>query len=170
MEKEEILLELFKKGRMTYADITRLGYQRTDARDFLDDFIKERQIKEEGRKDWKRGKKLWYSLTAEGKRRLFKSKSDNALEAFKMLKEVIKAVPEADALVILAELESQVRAAIRFDEGVIRLSPKNAELDRNGQGHLQTTGTGEERRASEAFYKRTGGRVQVSIPKKRRLR
>jgi len=163
MEKEEILLELFKKGRMTYANITRLGYQRTDARNYLDDFIKQKLIKEEGRKEWKPGKKLLYRLTAKGKRSLFKSKSDKAFEAFKTLKEVVKAVPEMDALVILGELESQVRAAVRFDEDVYESLPKNAEL-------AASTETEEERKTRKEFYRKTGGKVQVPIPEKRRLR
>jgi predicted ArsR family transcriptional regulator len=161
--KKDILLELFKKGRMTYADITRLGYQREDARILLTGFIKHKLIREEERKNWKRGKKLWYSLTAKGKRQLFASKSNDAWEALETLKEVVKAVPEGDALLILGELESQVRAAIRFDEDVYALLPKNAVLEDSSQA-------GDARERWEAILKETGGKVQVSIPEKRRLR
>jgi predicted ArsR family transcriptional regulator len=162
MEKD-ILLALFKEGRMTYADIVRLGFRRTDARILLDYFKKHELIREEGRKNWKRGKKLWYSLTAKGKRSLFSSKSEGALEAFKTLKEVVKAVPEVDALVILGELESQVRAGIRFVEDVYELLPRGAELK-------ESTEKPEERERCKAILKETGGKVQVSIPEKRRLR
>jgi hypothetical protein len=67
-----------------------------------------------------------------------------------------------DALLILGELESQVRAAMRFDEDVYELLPKNAVL-------VESTETKEERERREAFFKETGGKVQVSIPEKRRI-
>ncbi|MCJ7423094.1 hypothetical protein MUP01_02350 [Candidatus Bathyarchaeota archaeon] len=57
-----------------------------------------------------------------------KPTSKRALEAFKTLKEVVKAVPEGDALLILEELESQVRAAMRFDEDVYKLLPWGLSL------------------------------------------
>ena len=90
-----------------------------------------------------------------------KPTSKRALEAFKTLKEVVKAVPKVDALLILGELESQVRAAMRFDEDVYKLLPRGAELK-------ESTEKPEERERRKAFLKETGGKVQVSIPEKRR--
>lgn len=84
------------------------------------------------------------------------------------IKELVTSLEPVEAYVFLGEVRRSLLDVITFVEDIYRLLPKNAELDRNGRGHLQTTGTGEERRESEAFHKKTGGRVQVSIPEKRR--
>lgn len=65
-DSDQIMLALFDK-KMTYADIARLIRQRKKARLVLNDLIEKQLISEEGRENWKHGKKLWYSLTEEGK-------------------------------------------------------------------------------------------------------
>jgi hypothetical protein len=70
---------------------------------------------------------------------------------------------EVDALVILGDLESQVRAAMRFDEDVYELLPKNAK-------DVASTETEEERKTRKEFYRKTGGKIQVSIPERKRER
>lgn len=161
-----MLQEMFRsecrKERMNCSDIARLGLRRESARALLDVLIKRKLIREEGRKDWKRGKTIWCRLTRKGRRRLFSLGSQQALEALEELKEVIKAVPEEDALLILSELLSQVWASIRlFDEDVYALLPRGAKLS-------ESTEKPEDRERRKTILKETGGKVQVPIHEKRR--
>lgn len=115
-----------------------------------------------------KGPEVWYSLTQEGKREIVNSIVGDHAETIKVLKEVFATMDPVEAYVILGDLEQSLLNVVTFVDDVYSLLPKTAELARNGQGHLQTTGTSEERREWEAFYKKTGGKVQVSIPEKRR--
>jgi len=87
--------------------------------------------------------------------------SHTVKERAALVQEVAKSLDPIEAVVFLEDIKQSLMESIRFVEDVYDLLPKNAEL-------VASTETEEERERRKAFLKETGGRVQVSIPEKRR--
>ncbi len=87
---DSILLALLENDTMTYQQIVDLGIRRQNARKRLDNLIQQGLIREEGRKDWKHGKKLWYSLTDNGREECFRLAADNLNEGIKAINTILR--------------------------------------------------------------------------------
>lgn len=87
---DSILLALLENDTMTYQQIVDLGIRRQNARKRLDNLIQQGLIREEGRKDWKHGKKLWYSLTDNGREECFRLAADNLNEGIKAISTILR--------------------------------------------------------------------------------
>jgi predicted ArsR family transcriptional regulator len=83
-----ILKLLFEKKKMNYRDITDTGIHPNVARRELDQLIRKRLVKEEGRENWKRGKKLFYSLTEKGRTAYIHVAFDAVDKALRDVKEI----------------------------------------------------------------------------------
>lgn len=73
---------------MTFQQIVDLGIRRNTARLKLDKLIRRRLVHEEGRENWKQGKKLWYSLTEKGKKECMCIALNNLNESFKVVEKL----------------------------------------------------------------------------------
>jgi len=82
---ERILLALLKRQRMHYQGIVNLGIRRNDARKLLDTLVELKLVREEGRKTWKHGKKLHYSLTKKGEHEALQVAMNQLGESAKVL-------------------------------------------------------------------------------------
>jgi DNA-binding PadR family transcriptional regulator len=83
-----ILELLFEKKKMNYRDITDSGIHPNIARRELDKLIRKRLVIEEGRENWKRGKKLFYSLTKKGRETYIHAVFDSASKALKAIQQI----------------------------------------------------------------------------------
>jgi predicted ArsR family transcriptional regulator len=88
MTFDEILSALLEQDRMDYQEICNLGIRRQDARVRLDGLKKKGFVLEEGRKKWKRGKKLFYSLTEKGREECFRQALDNIKQGLEDLERI----------------------------------------------------------------------------------
>jgi predicted ArsR family transcriptional regulator len=86
---DDILLALLENDTMTYQQIVDLGIRRQNARARLDNFIHQGLVREDGRDDWKRGKKLLYSLTDNGREECFRLAADNLNEGIKAISTIL---------------------------------------------------------------------------------
>jgi predicted ArsR family transcriptional regulator len=86
---DNVLLALLENERVTYQQIVDLGIRRQNARARLDNLIHQGLIREDGRNDWKRGKKLWYSLTDNGREECFRLAADNLNEGIKAISTIL---------------------------------------------------------------------------------
>jgi hypothetical protein len=116
-------------------------------------------------KDWRPGMKKFYSLTSYGKKQVILNLAKNSAEILEDMKEILIQAKLDDprlvdilALALKAELSKPLPL---FVEDVYALLPKNAEL-------VASTETEEERETCKTILKETGGKVQISIPEKRR--
>ena len=162
-EEDLIIMQaLWEKPGMTYQEISNLegNRNRNRARQRLDRLVEHELIEEDGRVSWRKGKKLAYSLTRKGKREYFRSNSIRATEKISILKEAVKGMDPVEASVLLEELKKYAKELTTFVDDVYNTLPKNAEL-------IGSTETEDERKRREAFYRETGGKVQVSLPSKR---
>jgi len=65
----KLLLALFNNEKTTFSNIQdKTKISPRIIRRYLDQLISRRLVNEEGRENWKRGKKLYYSLTGKGRR------------------------------------------------------------------------------------------------------
>jgi len=87
--------------------------------------------------------------------------SHTAKEQAALVQEVAKSLDPVEAVVFLEDIKRSLMESIHFVENVYDLLPKNAEL-------VASTETEEERETRKEFYRKTSGKVQVSIPEKRR--
>jgi len=83
---------------MTYQDIVRLGFRRVGARETLNDLITKKLVHEEGRENWKRGKKLWYSLTKKGREYFYRQALKDVAEALKQVHNLTKHLSNTEKL------------------------------------------------------------------------
>ena len=86
---DDILLALLENDTMTYQQIVDLGIRRQNARARIDNLIHQGLVREDGRNDWKRGKKLWYSLTDNGREECFRLAADNLNEGIKAISTIL---------------------------------------------------------------------------------
>jgi len=87
----KILMALFEKGKLNFRGVWNHGkLSPRAAQRHLKDLVQQGLVLEQSRKNWKRGKKLSYSLTTKGKEKLAK----NALGALNPLLERIKKLIE----------------------------------------------------------------------------
>jgi hypothetical protein len=109
-----------------------------------------------------KGPEIWYSLTQEGKREIVNSIVGDHAEAINVLKEVFATMDPVEAHVILGELKQSLLNVVTFANDIYSLLPSNAEL-------VASTETEEKRKTRKESYRKTGGKVQVSILEKRRF-
>ena len=85
----QILKELLKQDKMHYRELVDItGLHPNTVRRELDSFIKQGLVREEGRENWKRGKKLWYSLTEKGKKECFRTSLNDFTQSLNVIKEI----------------------------------------------------------------------------------
>ena len=77
----------------------------------MNNLIQQGLVGEEGREDWKRGKKLWYSLTENGREECFRQAADNVREAIKGINEILKFMEQNP--VRFEEWRNKVQTAVR---------------------------------------------------------
>jgi DNA-binding MarR family transcriptional regulator len=95
---KHILLALAEKERMTYQQIVDLRLRRADARKILNDLIKKKLVHEEGRENWKRGRKLWYTLTKKGRQYFWTQTLNDVAEALKHVHDLTKHLSNPERL------------------------------------------------------------------------
>ncbi len=86
---DSILLALLENDTMTYQQIVDTGIRRQNARTKLDNLIQQGLIHEEGRDNWKHGKKLHYRLTDNGREECFRQAADNLNEGIKAINTIL---------------------------------------------------------------------------------
>lgn len=152
-----IMRALWERLGMTYQEIANLdgNRNRNRARQRLDELVKQELVEEEGRSDWRKGKKLAYSLTYRGRLEYFRSNSIRAIDKINILKEAIKGIDPVEALVVLGELRKYLQKLTAFVDDVYNSLPKNAE-------QVSSTETEDERKRREVFYKEAGGKIHLS--------
>ena len=127
----KILNMLLKKPRLTFQEIVNFeGFKRAlnrnRARARLDILIEKQFIQEENRKQWKRGQKLWFTLTEKGKSVLLEKTLNNvkeSLETVDMLVSGMLSEPEK-----LAEWKKSGQKAVREAAGPDRLALNQAAV------------------------------------------
>lgn len=88
--EQKILRALFEEGKKNYRSIwIDLEIHPNVARQRLDKLIKNGLVKEEGRKNWKRGKPLFYYLTEKGEETLFNMLLENLNETLKITERML---------------------------------------------------------------------------------
>jgi predicted ArsR family transcriptional regulator len=96
--KAKILGALVKEERKTFQDISDLfgRYSRTTVRKKLDELLGKRLIKEVNKKEWRKGQKLWFSITAEGEKRILNESVAAAAESLKKVRDLTAHIAQQD--------------------------------------------------------------------------
>ena len=158
---------LFLRKQMTFQQIVSSGRLSTCRNTVTDDLseLVEKGLLSENPRDWRRGMKKFYSLTSNGEKQVVLNLAKNCAEILEYTKEILIQAKLGDprlGYIFARALEAELSKPLPlFVEDVYALLPKNAEL-------VASTETEEERERREAFFKETGGKVQVSILGKRR--
>jgi predicted transcriptional regulator len=99
---KKILVELLMSKKMNYQQIVDLGFNRNTARKMLDNLLENKLIVEEGRKTWKHGKPLWYSLSSKGYEKAtslavndLNQNLANVNRSLKLLDEIVEALTDS---------------------------------------------------------------------------
>jgi len=85
---KKMLLALTEAEKMTYQQIVNLGFNRNYARKRLNELIEQSFIHEEGRKTWKPGKKLFYSITSKGRKEVLNLTLNNINEGLTVIQKI----------------------------------------------------------------------------------
>jgi len=108
---DEILSALLEHDRMNYQKIVALGIRRRNARIRLDKLKRKGFVREEGRKEWKQGKQLFYSLTDKGREEFFRQALGNIKQSLRDIDRIAAKVFSDPKL--LEEWRDSAQEAIR---------------------------------------------------------